>query len=150
MEKQAVTLSFVWTARYFVVRGLGCRFAKYFFFNLQPYSLGIAQGNILQRIYLQLFQHNGRRSSATIANTGNTSLTRLQAERVFHVLYVLQSNLELSIPFLQSNTKLPVHQVVDNPRATCPKGVAKAHCTAVNVNPGCCFFVLGNGHYVVW
>ena len=142
MEKQAITLLFVWTAKYFVVRSLGCKIAKYFFVNLQPSSLlSIVQGNILHRIYLQLFQHNGRRSSATIANTGNTSLTRLQAERVFHVLYVLQSNLELSIPFLQSNTKLPVHQVVDNPRATSPKGVAEAHCTAVNVNPGCCFFL---------
>ena len=145
MEKQAVTLSFVWTARYFVVRGLGCRFAKYFFFNLQPYSLDKCSGkHFTAHIYLQLFQHNGRRSSTTIADAGNTSLTRLQAERVFHVLYVLQSNLELSIPFLQSNTKLPVHQVVDNPRATSPKGVAEAHCTAVNVNPGCCIFCVRN------
>ena len=160
MEKQAITLLFVWTAKYFVVRSLGCKIAKYSFFNLQPYSLGIAQGNILQRIYLQLFQHNGRSSSTTIANTGNTSLTRLQAEKVFQVLHVPKYNSELRIPcstyntilsyltpkvfpvfhFLQSNTKLPVHQVVDNPRATSPKGVAEAHCTAVNVNPGCCIF----------
>ena len=88
---------------------------------------------MLHRIYLQLFQHNGRRSSATITNTGNTSLTRLQAEKVFQVLHIPRYNSEL-----------PVHQVVDNPSATSPKGVAEAHCTAVNVNPGCCNFFVRN------
>ena len=122
-------LLFVWTAKYFVVRSLGCKITKYSFFNLQPSSLSIVQGDMLHRIYLQLFQHNGRRSSATITNTGNTSLTRLQAEKVFQVLHIPRYNSEL-----------PVHQVVDNPSATSPTGVAEAHCTAVNVNPGCCNF----------
>ena len=111
MEKQAVTLSFVWTARYFVVRGLGCRFAKYFFFNLQPYSLDKCSGkHFTAHIYLQLFQHNGRRSSATIANTGDTSLTRLQAEKVFQVLHVPKYNSELRIPCSTIQCRAISHQ----------------------------------------
>ena len=70
--------SFVWTAKYFVVRRPDCKIANYSFFNLQPYSLDKCSGkHFTKNIYLQLFQHYGRRSSATIANTGNTSLTRL-------------------------------------------------------------------------